>query len=128
MPRAGAKAAACRNCGEVMASFEQLGMHLCTCGTPDLEAWGASIAALARVTDPVERARIAGELGRDVATVFAAVRRAAIFEATRGAAYEDVAEALGIGASAVSKAVSTHTHHPNLLVVAPPRRAVPAGC
>lgn len=61
--------------------------------------------------DPIERARVAGRVvdqARNAQERFANARRKAIYAATRvpGATYASVAEALGVSAAAINKAVT----------------------
>jgi len=69
---------------------------------PELAAW-------LRELPPIERARLAGLLA-DARTVVAvaAIRREAVWEATRAASRAEVAAALGVSPQAVGKAVTEH--------------------
>lgn len=67
-----------------------------------LLSWLASLPA-------IDRAQVANMLvAHDTAKAVAAVRRAAIYEATRTNTYAEVARRLGVSDAAINKAVSEH--------------------
>lgn len=75
----------------------------------------AAILAYLHTLPPLARARAAKLLAEaDARARFGAVRRGAIYQATRSpdATYDTVAAALGVSWSAVNKAVNAH-NHPN---------------
>lgn len=72
---------------------------------PGLDAVVAWLSSM----PPIDRARVAGVLvAHDTTARLAAIRRAAIYEATRTSSHATVAAALGVSLSAVNKAITEH--------------------
>lgn len=75
-----------------------------------------------RALSPMERAKVAAVLVDARTTVaVAAIRREAIYEATRTASRAEVAEELGVSRQAIGKAITAHLAREKQAAVGPER-------